>query len=303
MPGGSKLSALRIRASLIGGLAALLFACLGAGPALSAGGKAVGVDPQAQAELGTEIRRLAVGADVFIGEKIVTGARGQVQIVFSDETHLVVGPNSALVLEDYLLRSDQSAGKFAINALNGTFRFVTGNAQKDRYVIRTPTGTIGVRGTAFDFNVDDENGTRVLVFRGAVNMCSAGGTCEMLDDSCEVGQYTNSTSEVLGQGNDLEDEVREEWQDAFTYAQNQQQLRREFWVSQARECLNNTPDFEPLTSLVESGEENAPEEEVAEVVEPTPDAPDPPVVKPPKDKPEKHHHRDRRDRRDRDRGD
>ena len=40
---------------------------------------------------------------------------------------------------------DESAGRFAINALSGTFRFTTGRAPKDRYVIETPTGTIGVR--------------------------------------------------------------------------------------------------------------------------------------------------------------
>src|SRR5690606_42119301 len=84
-----------------------------------------------------------------IGDRVVTGPSGQVQILFSDRTELVVGPRSALLIEDYLLRNDGSAGKFAINALSGTFRFVTGGAPKDSYVIKTPTGTIGVRGTAF----------------------------------------------------------------------------------------------------------------------------------------------------------
>ena len=92
-------------------------------------------------------RSSSVGSDIFIGDQVVTDARGLVQIKFSDNTKLVVGPNSSLVIEDYLLREDGSGGKLAINALSGTFRFVTGGAAKDRYLIETPTGTIGVRGT------------------------------------------------------------------------------------------------------------------------------------------------------------
>ncbi len=95
-----------------------------------------------------------VGSDIFIGDQVVTGAKGQVQILFADNTHLVVGPNSALTIEDYLLRNNGSAGKFVVDMLAGSFRFATGESAKNRYRIDTPTGTIGVRGTGFDTFVD-----------------------------------------------------------------------------------------------------------------------------------------------------
>lgn len=206
-------------------------------PALAASGTALGVKPQAEADTSGASRVLTVGADIFIGDKVSTGPAGQVQIKFSDKTELVVGPNSSLLIEDYLLREDQSAGKFAINALSGTFRFATGGAPKDRYIIKTPTGTIGVRGTAFDFNVDAE-GTEVLLFHGAVRLCNLDGICVTLDGTCEIGTYDLTQSIVLGSSDDLSGDERKALKAAFQYAEVQTPLMREFWVENARQCFN-----------------------------------------------------------------
>src|SRR5687768_16406701 len=73
-------------------------------PTFAASGKALGVDPAAAVETKIDSKTLTVGADIFIGDRVVTGAEGLVQIKFSDQTELVVGPNSALLIEDYLLR-------------------------------------------------------------------------------------------------------------------------------------------------------------------------------------------------------
>ena len=207
---------------------ALVALSLGSG-AMAAGGIALGVRPAATAATGAETRVLQVGADLFIGDRVITGDNGQVQIKFDDETELVVGPNSSMLLEDYLLRADGSAGKLAINALSGTFRFVTGTAPKDKYLIKTPTGTIGVRGTALDFNVD-EAGTKVLLYHGAVILCNLKNICVTLDGTCQIGEYDVSDSQILGPTSDLKA--------MFKYSESQTPLLREFWVEKARECLN-----------------------------------------------------------------
>lgn len=225
-------------------------------PALAASGVALGVDPQAEADTGGTVRVLTVGADVFIGDKVNTGPQGQVQIRFSDKTELVVGPNSSLVIQDYLLRDDQSAGKFAINALSGAFRFTTGGAAKDRYVITTPTGTIGVRGTAFDFNVDAA-GTTVLLYHGAVLLCNLEKVCVTLDGTCEIGTYSLTESTIIGSAADTTGAQRNALKEQFQYSESQMPLMREFWVEQARQCFN--AGFTPPSmneSLAPSG--NAP---------------------------------------------
>ncbi len=224
------------RAPLACALAALGFLSF-TGIGLGARGKALGVDPAASVETKTDTKTLTVGADIFIGDRVVTGAKGQVQIKFSDQTELVVGPNSALLIEDYLLRNDDSAGKFAINALSGTFRFTTGRAPKDRYIIETPPGTIGVRGTSFDFNSSTEE-TKVLLYHGQVVLCNLDNTCVTLDDTCELGAYDLGKSEILGHTDDFKGAAREDLKADFKYAQSQAPLLGAFRVEEAKECFH-----------------------------------------------------------------
>jgi len=204
-----------------------------------ASGKALGVDPDAKAETKAGVKVLTVGADLFIGDKVVTDARGLVEIKFSDGTKLVVGPNSSLVLEDYLLRDDGSSGKLAINALSGTFRFVTGGAPKDRYLIETPTGTIGVRGTGFDLT-DDPRHFLVLLYHGEVEICNKARKCITLDDICEIGMADLSDAKILGNGREMNSAERESMRGMFPYAEDEGDLMGQFRIAQARECLNRT---------------------------------------------------------------
>ena len=211
-----------------------------AGPAFAdATGKALDVDRDARAETKAGIKELTVGADIFIGDRVVTDARGLVQIRFSDASKLVVGPNSSLLIEDYLLRADGSGGKFAINALSGTFRFVTGGAPKDRYLIETPTGTIGVRGTSFDFNSDSRHMSLIL-YPGAVVLCNKAGSCVTVDDICEIGMADLTEAEILGIATEMTNAERNQMRGMFPYADNQAPLLGQFRITQARECFNRS---------------------------------------------------------------
>lgn len=222
-------------------IAAALFALVASlsttSPGLAASGTALGVNQSAELQSNAVTKALDVGSDIQIGDKVITGPSGQVQIRFSDKTELVVGPNSSLLIEDYLLRADDSAGQFAIKALGGTFRFVTGMAEKDRYKIETPTGTIGVRGTAFDFTVNPTE-TKALLFHGAVILCNKADQCVTLDDVCELGQYDLRESVVLGDADEITGEQREALKGEFRYAESQMPLLRDFRVENARECFN-----------------------------------------------------------------
>ena len=220
--------------------------------AQAASGTALGVNPAATAETKTESRTLVVGSDIFIGDQVATGPEGQVQIQFSDLTRLVVGPNSALKIEDYLLRDDESAGKFAINALSGTFRFATGRAPKDRYLIATPTGTIGVRGTKFDFNVDPAD-TRVLLYEGAVILCDLGKDCVTVDDTCELGHADLSTAEIVGKTDEMTKQQRDGVKSEFKYAVSQAPLMGRFRFEEAKQCFHKGFEKPKLTEVLGAG--------------------------------------------------
>ena len=139
-------------------------------------------------------RALAAGSPIFEDDKVVTGG-GNVQIIFIDDTKLVVGPNSTLVIDRFLMRSGNRARKFSVDALRGTFRFISGHSAKNAYDIQTANATIGIRGTAFDFSVG--RATLVAVHTGRVNLC-AYGQCESVDDHCGVGRAGGGAVDELG---------------------------------------------------------------------------------------------------------
>ena len=140
-------------------------------------------------------RTLAAGNPIFENDKI-TVTVGNAQILFTDGTKLVVGPSSALLINKYLMRgTSNTAQDFSIKALRGTFRFITGNSPKSAYKIQTANATIGIRGTAFDFWV--QNVTGVALLKGKVRLCDNTknkSSCVNLNPTCEVGTTENATA-------------------------------------------------------------------------------------------------------------
>jgi hypothetical protein len=192
------------------------------------------VRPQASALLGGNQVALVRGADLREGQTVITGAEGEVQVVFSDQTHLVIGRGSRLVIERYLMRGDGTPQKFAINALAGSFRFITGNGEKSAYNIATPTGTMGIRGTEFDFTVQRGTGhTSVIVFEGGVKLCPTSGECVELSERCDVGQLVSRGEAELVEREADRVEVAST---AFPYLRSQSRLLREFRVRTPQEC-------------------------------------------------------------------
>jgi hypothetical protein len=84
----------------------------------------------------------------------------------------MVGPNSTMVIDAFVFNNNNTARQVSIEAVTGAFRFITGVSRKDAYSISTPTATIAVRGTEFDFNVDRFNGnTELVMFGGMTRIC------------------------------------------------------------------------------------------------------------------------------------
>jgi hypothetical protein len=107
-------------------------------------GNAKGVKPQAD---GSIAGTLSPGADVHESETIRTGSAGQANLRFIDDTNLSVGPTSVVKLDKFVYDPNKKdAGSVAIEVSRGAFRFVTGTQNKGEFKIKTPYGTLGVRG-------------------------------------------------------------------------------------------------------------------------------------------------------------
>jgi FecR-like protein len=234
-----------MRKFMLGALAAFVLMASPAIAMAAAAGTAKGVDPAADAVSGAATRTLTVGADINIGDVIKTGPAGQVEILFADSTKLVVGPNSSLEIQDYLIRTNGSAGKFAVDMLAGTFRFVTGTSPKPDYIINTPTGTIGVRGTAFDVFVDDKGVAHIMMYQSTSIMCEKHAKlCKDLADLCEIGQIDQSNTSIVGNANDMTGEQRDLIKSYFHYSIDESSLDREFRIPHAYECTHKPPELD-----------------------------------------------------------
>jgi len=95
-------------------------------------------------------RQIAMLDDLYHNELIETGDESATEILFLDETTLSMGPNSSLVLDQFVYDPDPSKASFVVTATQGVFRFATGNLPKKTYEIHTPSATIGIRGTVFN---------------------------------------------------------------------------------------------------------------------------------------------------------
>ncbi len=136
----------------------------------------------------TEVRGaggpLAVDDPVHRDEQIRTSLSGLGQFIFRDGTRLAVGAGSSVTVDKFVFDDSGSVKKLTINAAKGTFRWMSGNSDHSAYQIVTPAGTIGVRGTAFDFYVGANGMTAVVLLNGAAQFCGAGG-CRQLKAQCD----------------------------------------------------------------------------------------------------------------------
>lgn len=96
-------------------------------------------------------QRLANGGGVHADEIIKTGDSSSAQLLFLDQTSLLVGSKSEVKLDRFVYDPTGGNGKVVMNAGKGVFRFVSGSQNKKSYQINTPVATIGVRGTVFTF--------------------------------------------------------------------------------------------------------------------------------------------------------
>jgi len=106
-------------------------------------GKATSVVPQAT---GSHAGPLSGGSNVYSKETIRTGQSGQADLQFKDNSNLKVGSNSSVHLDKFVYDPNKSTSAVAIQATRGTFRFVAGSQGNGSVQIKTPYGTLGVRG-------------------------------------------------------------------------------------------------------------------------------------------------------------
>lgn len=105
------------------------------------------------------IEQLAIGQNVVRNEKISTFNKGQVQLIFSDQSTLTLGENSEIVIDEFVYDPQKQAGSMTATVTTGVLRYVGGKISKKNDVsFLTPSGVVTVRGGIALIKVSDKSG-------------------------------------------------------------------------------------------------------------------------------------------------
>ena len=173
------------RMSLFGACAlAVAMLCV---PNAGIAAQSVGVTQRVQNEVigSSGKRKLSRQDPVYRSESISAGANSFGEIELSDGARVLVGENSKVSLDDFVI-SSSSFRRAGITVTKGAFRYISGSSRKGAFKFKTPLSSIGVRGTVFDVYVRERGVTDLVLLRGQVNVCGRGGGCILVDEPCDI---------------------------------------------------------------------------------------------------------------------
>ncbi len=103
--------------------------------------------------------KAVVGTPLQAGSILRTGANASLGVTFKDNTVMSFGPDTELTIDDYAYAPNKGNLKLGASLAKGTLAYLSGAIAKikpDAVSVKTPTGTIGVRGTHFVVRVEPD---------------------------------------------------------------------------------------------------------------------------------------------------
>lgn len=146
------------------------------------------------------VKTLAIGSKVDEGDTVVTEKRTYARLKFTDGSEVTLKPNSQFRVEKYAYdagRPKDDSGTFSL--IKGGLRTITGQIGKrgnqDSYRMKTPTATIGIRGTIYDAHFCQGSGCGASIQPG-LYLAVADGSVVVTNDAgvqttlqVKAGQY------------------------------------------------------------------------------------------------------------------
>ena len=115
---------------------------------------------------------LTTGSKLYFGDSIITEAASSAQVLLMDQTTLTIGESSELVIDEFVYDPQTKIGKIISSVKIGTVKIITGEISKtnpDNLEIKTPTGSIGARGTEFAVVTESDTISTVVLLGPGVN--------------------------------------------------------------------------------------------------------------------------------------
>ena len=124
-----------------------------------------------------------IDLDIFSYDTIKTG-KGNVAIGFIDDTRVDITQHSKLIIDEFVYDPNTKTGSLSLKAALGTVRYASGQIAKTSPTsvqIKTPTATIGVRGTDFTMTIDEVGSSTIILLPS----CDTNGNCFVGEISVE----------------------------------------------------------------------------------------------------------------------
>lgn len=141
-------------------------------------------------------RDLKVGSELYVGDRIFTGAKAFLRLNMIDDAKIDLRCNSEMVIEDYKLSND--GNRSVLNLIKGSLNKVTGSIGKlaeDVYEMKTPMATVGVRGTEYALRVLQSYGCD-----GSIDVNSRGMFVRVKQGGIDVKAKSKNQKVALNRG-------------------------------------------------------------------------------------------------------
>jgi hypothetical protein len=107
----------------------------------------------------SQVRKLRRRAEIFSVDHIITGEKSKAQFSMSDGGLITLKENTEIKISEYRFDEESKEGSATLEVVSGGLRSISGLIKKSGgdYQVKTPVGSIGIRGTHFAVEVDDGN--------------------------------------------------------------------------------------------------------------------------------------------------
>jgi hypothetical protein len=99
---------------------------------------------------------LEPGSKVYMQDRVSSDERSLAQLLLLDQSTFKLGPDSSVVIDEFIYDPEQGTGEMVVEAASGVMRFISGaigRSDPDDVEIETPLGTLGVRGTMVTLSI------------------------------------------------------------------------------------------------------------------------------------------------------
>ena len=151
---------------MLGSFQCSVFAGDLAGKTILAKGSVEAID-----QVNKEKRKLRRRSEIFEVDTIITGEKSKAQFSMSDGGLITLKENTEILISNYKFNQESGEASATLEVVTGGLRSISGLIKKSGgdYQVKTPVGSIGIRGTHFAVNVI-EGETFFAVYSGNIDV-------------------------------------------------------------------------------------------------------------------------------------